>query len=80
MSSLTVNLHLLLAAFYRPSGERRRILIEAGAFSSDRHAVASQIAWWRLDPREALVEMTPAARRRHDPGGVDRGLPGGAWR
>jgi kynureninase len=61
MNSLTVNLHLLLAAFYRPSGARRRILIEAGAFSSDRHAVASQIAWWRLDPREALVEMRPAA-------------------
>ncbi len=61
MSSLTVNLHLLLAAFYRPSGARRRILIEAGAFSSDRHAVASQITWWRLDPEEALVELTPAA-------------------
>jgi kynureninase len=61
MNSLTVNLHLLLAAFYRPSGSRRRILIEAGAFSSDRHAVASQIAWWRLDPQEALVEMTPPA-------------------
>ena len=59
MSSLTVNLHLLLAAFYRPSGDRRRILIEAGAFSSDRHAVASQIAWRGLDPREALVELSP---------------------
>ncbi|MBW4049977.1 MAG: kynureninase [Proteobacteria bacterium] len=59
MSSLTVNLHLLLAAFYRPSGARRRILIEAGAFSSDRHAVASQIAWRGLDPREALVELSP---------------------
>jgi kynureninase len=61
MNSLTVNLHLLLAAFYRPSGERRRILIEAGAFSSDRHAVASQIAWHGLDPREALVELSPSA-------------------
>jgi kynureninase len=61
MSSLTVNLHLMLAAFYRPAGERRRILIEAGAFSSDRHAVASQIAWHGLDPREALVELTPPA-------------------
>jgi len=61
MSSLTVNLHLLLAAFYRPSGARRRILIEAGAFSSDRHAVASQIAWRGLDPGEALVELSPPA-------------------
>ncbi|HZT04823.1 MAG TPA: kynureninase [Steroidobacteraceae bacterium] len=61
MSSLTVNLHLLLAAFYRPDGARRRILIEAGAFSSDRHAVASQIAWHGLDPAEALVELTSAA-------------------
>jgi kynureninase len=61
MSSLTVNLHLMLAAFYRPDGERRRILIEAGAFSSDRHAVASQITWRGLDPREALVELTPPA-------------------
>ncbi|MDE2051071.1 MAG: kynureninase [Gammaproteobacteria bacterium] len=59
MSSLTVNLHLMLAAFYRPSGARRRILIEAGAFSSDRHAVASQIIWRGLDPREALVELSP---------------------
>jgi kynureninase len=61
MSSLTINLHLLLAAFYRPSGERRRILIEAGAFSSDRHAVVSQITWRGLDPKEALVELAPPA-------------------
>jgi kynureninase len=61
MSSLTVNLHLLLAAFYRPSGARRRIVIETGAFSSDRHAVASQIAWHGIDPREALVELSPPA-------------------
>jgi kynureninase len=59
MSSLTVNLHLLLAAFYRPSAERRRIVIEAGAFSSDRHAVASQIAWRGLDVRDALIELSP---------------------
>jgi kynureninase len=61
MSSLTVNLHLLLAAFYRPSGQRRRILIEAGAFSSDRHAVASQIAWHGLDIGDALIELSPPA-------------------
>jgi kynureninase len=61
MSSLTVNLHLLLAAFYRPSDGRRRILIETGAFPSDRHAVASQIAWRGLEPREALIELSPPA-------------------
>ena len=60
MNSLTVNLHLMLASFYRPQGARRRILIEAGAFSSDRHAVASQIAWHGLDPEATLLELAPA--------------------
>ncbi len=61
MNSLTVNLHLMLASFYRPTGKRTRILIEAGAFSSDRHAVASQIAWRGLDPEAALIELAPEA-------------------
>ncbi|HKT72487.1 MAG TPA: kynureninase [Steroidobacteraceae bacterium] len=59
MNSLTVNLHLMLATFYRPSGARTQILMEAGAFSSDRHAVASQIAWHGLQPQEALIELGP---------------------
>jgi kynureninase len=59
MNSLTVNLHLLLASFYQPRGARRRILIEAGAFSSDRHAVAAQIAWHGLDPASELIELAP---------------------
>ena len=61
MNSLTVNLHLMLASFYRPQGKRTRILIEAGAFASDRHAVTSQIAWRGLDPESALLELPPAA-------------------
>lgn len=61
MNSLTVNLHLMFASFYRPAGTRRRILMEAGAFSSDRHAVASQIAWHGLDPQDNLLELAPAA-------------------
>jgi len=60
MNSLTVNLHLMLASFYRPAGRRVKILIEAGAFSSDRHAVASQLAWHGQDPRTSLIELTPA--------------------
>jgi kynureninase len=59
MNSLTVNLHLMFASFYRPAGTRRRILMEAGAFSSDRHAVASQIAWHGLDPQDHLLELAP---------------------
>jgi kynureninase len=59
MNSLTVNLHLMLASFYRPRGTRSRILMEAGAFSSDRHAVASQIAWHGLDPERELIELAP---------------------
>ncbi|HTW38318.1 MAG TPA: kynureninase [Steroidobacteraceae bacterium] len=61
MSSLTINLHLMLASFYRPSGRRTKILIESGVFPSDRHAVASQIAWHGLDPRTELIELAPAA-------------------
>src|SRR5450755_2274312 len=61
MNSLTVNLHLLLASFYRPSGQRRAILIEAGAFSSDRHAVASHISWHGSDPALELIELAPRA-------------------
>jgi kynureninase len=59
MNSLTVNLHLMLASFYRPAGVRRCILIEAGAFPSDRYAVISQLQWHGLDPRESLIELAP---------------------
>jgi kynureninase len=60
MNSLTVNLHLMLASFYRPAGRRVKILIEAGAFSSDRHAVTSQLAWHGQDPETSLIELAPA--------------------
>jgi kynureninase len=60
MNSLTVNIHMMLASFYRPAGKRTKVLIEAGAFSSDRHAVASQIVWHGLDPRRELIELAPA--------------------
>lgn len=59
MNSLTVNLHLLLVSFYRPVGERRKIVIEKGAFPSDQYAVASQIRFRGLDPADCLIELSP---------------------
>ena len=57
MSSLTVNLHLLLASFYRPTPGRSRILVEQEAFPSDSYAVQSQAAWHGLDPGEAVLRV-----------------------
>ncbi len=57
MNSLTVNLHLMMVSFYRPSAQRHAILIERGAFPSDRHAVESQIRHHGYDPATALIEI-----------------------
>ncbi|KWV10848.1 kynureninase [Xanthomonas translucens] len=59
MNTLTVNLHLLMVSFYRPTRERPAILIEAGAFPSDQHALASQIRFHGFDPATELIEVQP---------------------
>ena len=59
MNSLTVNLHLMMASFYRPTMERHKILVERGAFPSDQYAVNSQIRFHGFDPASSLLELTP---------------------
>ena len=59
MNSLTVNLHLMMASFYRPTAARHKIVIERGAFPSDQYAVKSQIRFYGFDPETSLIELTP---------------------
>lgn len=59
MNSLTVNLHLMMVSFYRPSGRRRKIVIEKGSFPSDQYAVESQLKFHGLTPSETLIELAP---------------------
>jgi kynureninase len=59
MNSLTVNLHLMMASFYRPTRERHRILLEDRAFPSDDYALESQARFRGFDPAEALVRLRP---------------------
>jgi kynureninase len=59
MNSLTVNLHLMMATFYRPTKSRFKVLMEEPAFPSDTYAIKTQIAHHGLDPKDALILAQP---------------------
>jgi kynureninase len=64
MNSLTVNLHLMMVSFFRPDGERNRVLIEKSAFPSDRYAIVSQLEFHGLTATEQLIEVAPREGER----------------
>lgn len=61
MNQLTVNLHLLMVSFYRPTKERYKIICEAKAFPSDQYAIESQIKFHGFNYADSLIEISPRA-------------------
>src|SRR5438874_6837424 len=59
MNSVTVNIHLMMATFYRPTKSRFKILMEHPAFPSDTYAIKTQIVHHGFDPKDALILARP---------------------
>lgn len=59
MNTLTANLHLLMASFYKPNEKRHKVILEWKPFPSDHYAIESQIVWHGLDPEKSMVKIAP---------------------
>ena len=65
MNSLTVNLHVMLRTFYRPTPERHRIVFEADVFPSDRYALMNTARAYGYDIDDAVVVLSPRPGEHH---------------
>ncbi|HLP10768.1 MAG TPA: kynureninase [Flavobacteriales bacterium] len=61
MNQLTVNVHMLMVSFYRPTKQRYKIICEAKAFPSDQYALETQVKFHGFDPSQTIVEVQPRA-------------------
>ncbi|MBG9375693.1 kynureninase [Panacibacter sp. DH6] len=59
MNALTVNLHFMMLSFYKPTTQRYKIMMEAGAFPSDQYAVETQARHYGFDPADVIIEIAP---------------------
>ncbi|KAK8097221.1 pyridoxal phosphate-dependent transferase [Apiospora kogelbergensis] len=66
MNTITANLHLMMASFYKPTEKRHKIILEWKPFPSDFYAIESQIQWHGLDPAKSMVQIQPDGSNNDD--------------